>query len=93
MAVGHGLMVGCCCQRTMVVVLAMDQPPTKTSNYAHFRWRLVMVVLSVADIPLRLVFRAREGVCQWSCCWLLTYPSVLHFVQGRGCVSGRVVGC
>jgi len=47
-----------------VVVLAKNQPPTKTSNYTRFRWRLVMVMLLVADVPLRLAFRAREGVCQ-----------------------------
>jgi len=39
-----------------------DQPPTKTSKYARFRQRLVVVALSTADAPLRLVFRAREGV-------------------------------
>ena len=48
----------------MVVVLAKNQPPTKTSNYSRFRWRLVMVALSVADVPLRLAFRAREGGCR-----------------------------
>ena len=39
-----------------------DQPPTKTSKYARFRQRWVVVALSTADAPLRLVFRAREGV-------------------------------
>jgi len=50
--------------RVMVVVLAKNQLPMKMSNYAHFRWRLVVVTLLVADVPLRLAFHAREGVCQ-----------------------------
>ena len=45
-----------------------DQAPTKTSKYARFRQRLVVVTLSMADVPLRLAFRAREGVYSVAVC-------------------------
>lgn len=54
----------CCCGWMVSRLLAKNQPPMKTSNYARFRWRLV------DRLHTHLVFRAREGALPL--CWQLS---------------------